>query len=527
MKTTIYMFNKTVKTFNDVIKQEKLSGDDPYFEVHPIKELPYEAKFYFQKRIKEPKWVTFIENYFDIEKMELENNTCSFIVLLKTNGRFFAITKGFSSHLFDRSKLENHFGLKVCLNEIDPESIKCLDSKSLETNTKHKRVVVSSNSFLGDFDFNADAELLNLVSGIPLNSEIAKSMTGSDPITFTNDDIDLENLEVYCQKLLQSFNKKTYEEHFKFIDYIRSVSEEEKIEQLNQILLSDLFNGAWDNFIITYPDIPDLELTEKWKIQYRRISKEYDELNLESIEHFWKLLSSYDQINPLDIKIISLNSNDEPLRGKQTLDDFLGFEINYQNEKFIYSRHKWYNINNSFLIKVNKSIEKIEVKPSSYLPSWDSSMNEGDYNIKAANDARVCLDKKLCQVDGRGKIEICDLLEIPSTFIHVKKFYSSQTMGHLFNQGVISALVLREDKAMISSWMKDKIPDLDMKNIESDQNIEVVFAVGINSNSEPLIQSLPFFSKVALFNAKKTIEKTCGYKVSLCEVPYIKHDTNE
>jgi uncharacterized protein (TIGR04141 family) len=521
------MFDKTVNTFNDVIKREKLSGDDPYFEVHPKKELPYEAKFYFQKRIKEPKWTTFIEDYFDIEEMELENNTCSFIVLLKTNGRFFAITKGFSSHLFDRSKLESHFGLKVCLNEIDPESIKCLDSKSLETNTKHKRVVVSSNSFLGDFDFNADAELLNLVSGIPLDSEIAKSMTGSDPITFTNDDIDLESLEIYCQKLLQSFNKKTYEEHFKFIDYIKPVSEEEKINQLNQQLLDDLSNRVWEKFLITYPDIPDLELIEKWKISYKKSSREYDELNLDSIKDFLDFLNFDNQIDPLEINIYCLDSNNEFLRGKQTLDDFLSYEINYQNEKFIYSRHKWYNVNNSFLNKVNKSIEGIEIKSSDYLPSWDSSINEGDYNLLAVNNNRACLDKKFCQIDGRGKIEICDILEFPSTFIHVKKFYSSQTMGHLFNQGVISALVLREDKAMILSWMKDKILDFDMKNIESDKDIEIVFAIGINTNDKPLIQFLPFFSKVALFNAKKTIENTCGYKISLCKILYIQHDTHE
>jgi len=515
------MFNESVKEFEDVIKPEKMEGEDPYEEVIPKTPLPYEAKFFYQKRKKQPNWLGFIESHFDTT--DFENHTCSFLILLKTEGRIFAITKGFSSHLFDRKKIENHFGLKVCLNEINPELIKCLDSRSLEVNTKHKRIVVSTNSFLSEFEFNADIELLNLVSGNPSSEELANSMTGSDPISFTRDKITIEELDIVCQELLVSFNKTDYQDQFSFIDYIKPIRDENLVDELWRHLLKDFHNQKLDNFNISYPDFPDLEQVEQWQIWRRRENSTYDDLSIENVIGFMSKFPNPHDINPEEIYVISLDSTENPLRGKQNLEDFINYELEFDGKKYIFSRHRWYLINDDFLSRITESINQIEQLPVGYLPDWDSSKDEGEYNEELARsfDNRELLDKQFLHIDGRGKIEVCDILELPSNFIHVKKYYSSQTMGHLFNQGTVSAQVLREDKDRLMDWLRTKYPTIDITSIEAAINITVIFAIGFKNYDESPIDKLPFFSKIALFNARKTIEHTCGFNMKIGSIPIV------
>jgi len=524
MKTTIYMFNEQSTEFDDVIKEEKLEGDDPYVEVFPTNPLSYEARFFYQKRRKQPKWLGFISGNFDTA--DFENHTCSFLILLRTQGRIFAITKGFSSHLFNRNKLENHFGLKVCLNEVNPDSIKCMDSRSLETNTKHKRVVVSKNSYLSNFDFNPDIELINLVSGKPSAQDLAKSMTGSDPITFTRDEISIDQLEEVCQQLLESFQKTDYQEQFSFIDDIQPIKNEVTIGFLDEQLLEDFTNLNLEEFLITYPDMPDLELIERWKLGRGRCNREFDELSIENVAEFLHQFNGINDIDPSEIYVLCLDGAGNAIRGRKKLDEYLSFEKDIDGKKYIYARRKWYVINPSFMERITLALNKIEVEDQGYLPDWESTNDEGEYNelVALSEDNRHLLDRKTLQIDGRGKIEVCDILESPANFIHVKKYYSSQTMGHLFNQGTISAQVLREDIGRISEWLEKEYPDFDRTEIVNQENITVIFAIGFKNLPDSIIERLPFFSKVVLFNAKKTIEKSCDFDIKLCAIPIIDQD---
>jgi len=524
MKTTIYMFNNSVIEFTDAIKTEKLDGDDPYQEANPVEEIPFEVRFYFQKRRTTPKWISFLEPYFNLEELDLENQTCSFLILIKTQNRIFAVNKGFASHLLDKSKLENHFGLKICLNEINPDSIKSIDSRNLETNTKHKRVVVSNNSILGDFEFNADEELLNMVSGIPLNQEFASSMSGADAVSFTKDQVSLIELEEICRSLLESFNKTDYQESFNFIDNIKPIQDEDTKNDLYTHLINDIDNSNWDNFIISYPDIPDLEMVEEWRITNNKFRDgiNFDELNLENVVSFFNR-ANIDEIDLTQIFVYCLDSNGNSIKGKQVLNDFINYEYDFNGDKYIYSRKQWYLIDSNFISKINSSISRIELRPQNYLPNWPSKQNEEDYNefVENFDNSKLKLDRKLCQIDGRGKIEICDLIEDANTFIHVKKYRSSQSMGHLFNQGIISAQVIKEDKERIIEWFNVEHPNIDIGNLINNERIDVVFAIGVDSEDENPIHSLPFFSKVALYNAKKTIETSLGYGLTLYKIPMV------
>ena len=60
----------------------------------------------------------------------------------------------------------------------------------------------------------------------------------------------------------------------------------------------------------------------------------------------------------------------------------------------------------------------------------------------------LCLDRKTVKPAGANyPIEACDFLAIDGALIHVKDHTSSSRLSHLFNQGTVSARVLKTDGA--------------------------------------------------------------------------------
>lgn len=532
MKTTFFMFNESVKEFDDVIRDEKLEGEYGYKEYTDIPpgQILYPAKFFYQINKKEPEWFTFLEELIAIDGFE--NQSCSFIILLKASGRIFAVPKGYGAYFFDRKKMERNFGLKICLNEIDAEKIKSLDTRSLEKNPKIKRTVVSQSGQLSAFNVNSDLDLIRLISGEPISENLAKSMVGSDGITISRDDFSIKDLDRICSELYESFKKETYKDNFSFIDYITQVTDENLISHLDNSLYSDFNNFNEEKFSIVFPFIPDFELITQWEIWDHQTSRKNDDLNIVFVKNFLEIPVIKGK-KPEEIKVAAKDSNGENIQGIRKLDYYLHYETDHNGSHYVFAENNWYSIADDFLQRVNASVMDITLASINF-PEWPkSNKNEGVYNKKVAKlfSNRFCLDNEDMYVEGRGKIEVCDLLEDSRIFIHVKRYSASKSMGHLFNQGTISAQVLREDRRRIVDWIKEKgfandgadeNKGIDVTPIEELDGIKVVFAIGYDDYSgSPIEKILPFFSKVALFNARKIIENTCGFPLEICIIPRV------
>ena len=58
MKMTFYLFNESVKQFDQAIVKDKFSGDESFEEVEFKNVLTFEAKLYLQRnRSTTPKWL--------------------------------------------------------------------------------------------------------------------------------------------------------------------------------------------------------------------------------------------------------------------------------------------------------------------------------------------------------------------------------------------------------------------------------------------------------------------------------------
>ena len=118
---------------------------------------------------------------------------------------------------------------------------------------------------------------------------------------------------------------------------------------------------------------------------------------------------------------------------------------------------------------------------------------------------------------GRSQVEFCDLFIKKRVLLHVKRYGASSVLSHLFSQGVVSATLFLQDQEFrrrvrkkIGVSYRDWVP----KERPRPNKYEVAFAIASRSPGELV---LPFFSKVSLRNAARTL-MGFGYRVTLTKI---------
>ena len=524
MKLTFYLFNDSVTEFEQAIRQTKLEGNDAFLEIGLKIELPFETKAYFQHNHQtKPKWLDYLIDYIDINEEEIVNTTNSFLLLIRTRGRIFAITQGFGFVAIDRSKLERSFGLRVVLNEIDPEKIKSVDARKIDTTTKQKRVFLNRNSPLYDFDVDTDEDLLNLISGYPIDTTLAKKFAGSDSLSFTGE-VEFLDLGRKCEALLESFEKENYKENFGFIDYLKVIKDGDLKGELDGLLVSALENRQRENIMLAYPEVVDHNQIHRFKLTYDRHSGYIEEVTLEDVYRFFDEYN-FDEIEPSKLSLIGLDQDDHAVTKKYSLDEYLVYETRKDGNRYLFSLSQWFELADDYVAEVEQSVNTIEViQEIDFLPSMRRGQREDEYNIQVADAslAIVKLDKENFRLEGYSQVEVCDLLTSNSKFICVKKYNGSSTLSHLFSQGYVSSTLLN-DYPQYREFILSRCPvgygplAFDRGSVDK-SNITYVFAIASDSQGT-LMELLPFFSKVNLRQACRSI-KRMGYNVKLFKINY-------
>jgi len=129
--------------------------------------------------------------------------------------------------------------------------------------------------------------------------------------------------------------------------------------------------------------------------------------------------------------------------------------------------------------------------------------------------------KNIIYGGGSSSVEFCDIYdEKNKTLIHIKNYYGSSALSHLFAQGKVSSQMFLSDKKFRDK-VKEKEKELKF-NPETDprpNDYKIIF--GIISESEKAL-NIPFFSKVN-FKSTKNLLNTFGYKnVFLTKIQRIK-----
>jgi uncharacterized protein (TIGR04141 family) len=194
-------------------------------------------------------------------------------------------------------------------------------------------------------------------------------------------------------------------------------------------------------------------------------------------------------------------------------------EIINNSNTFLLTNGKWYKIDSNYVSQINAVYKELQNKSSINLPDY-SHNNEQDYNLDVSklNSDFACMDRNLISYGGGySKIEFCDLYSNQKKIIHVKRYSGSSVLSHLFSQGTVSGELFLSDQEFrnqVNKLLPNSHKIINPNDKPKANDYEVIFAVISKSNNQ---LELPFFSKVNLKNAKRTLE-TFGFEVSLNKI---------
>lgn len=524
MKFAFHLFSTQAKSFADCIDPDKRAGDRAFSNL-PLKgNHGLEAAAYAQlDHKKEPKWVKFFDQHVSLPS-KLQNTTNSLVFVIKRGSRFLAVTTGYGHTGLNRALIEPDFGLLVTLNSIDPqEGLKGLDARRIDNRASQKRLLLSKQGSIGDFEFDLDADMLRMVSGQVLakKSKLGTKMAGADSLSLTVPTITLPDLGKKCDELLDAFNSKDYEVNFKFVKQLRPVKDPALLKTLNAEV-ETRFNDRADNLLLAYPEIEFWERDEAYKVTCKRKSTDLPDVTLEAVYGFLKNEDLKDAT--LDnVYVIGVNSDGDATTPRRPLYDYVVSEVDHKGQRYLLSAKRWYQLADDFVQEVETAMDNIEeLDVSGLLPSTKANEKEGVYNSRAAqgNNDLVCLDKQnFTKLPGRSKVEICDLLSRHGHLFAVKRYNGSATLSHLFSQGYVSSELFHEHKPYREALKKHcpagwpKLFDVDKPK---DAKLVFVYAIAGAPDGD-VAKVLPFFSKVNLRYFAKAVRRL-GYQVKVARI---------
>lgn len=522
-KLNIYLIKPTFKNFDSIteigndseIKKVNL-GDVGIFYYKPSFSLP-------------PEWLeTFFNNHPSINPAIFFGSGTKAVLISKIIYRnknfFFAIPFGSGRFLLKDNCIEERFGLITSLNLLEAKSIRALNKRTLSTNPKNSREQIAKASEAVDFQIDFEKDLLQSITGKSLDKSFGKIVTGKEALRVSAK-IDISNLLPFLQKCLNTYEKKDYRTNFSWIDQISEIKTPELVNKLNEKLLEKIQKKD-ESVWLAIPDIIDWEDFKGFKYSMRKKDLLYDDLELDELlatEGF-----PLDELSLEDLEnryITCWCDSKEEFSQKWTYYSCLNAEIDIRKHKYFLSNSKWYEIDASFVDKVNKEYAKVK-HINFNLPNYDHA-KENDYNIEASSFLKaLCLDgKNLSYGGGHSKIEFCDILTLKKDIIHVKKYGGSSVLSHLFNQGFVSAELFISDIAFREKLISECLPTAYRKIITSKKPVATQFKIIFAIITKKKKLNLPFFSKVALKNHKRILE-AYGFSVFLSKITNSKVSTD-
>jgi uncharacterized protein (TIGR04141 family) len=409
------------------------------------------------------------------------------------------------------------FGLKVVLNEIDPELIKSVDARTFDELTINTRQGASRDSSLGAFTIDNSRDLLRSVTGRSADGGLG-ALTGSAALAM-HTELELPQLPELAKDLVKAYGSKRYQKNFEFIDHMKGVQDPALVANLDSKLVEALKAKDMTNMHLAIPEAVDWQRVDGVRFSLKQKKHEPTPDPRISV---YRELRDMDKIELKRLKgdkVEAISAVDEnEIVDKWRVYNCLVFETEIDGNVFILSGGDWYQIDKGFRSKVQSYVAKIPELDLA-LPEADKDKDEREYNeAAAAKLGGVCLDGKLVGVGGVDSVEICDVLTKDGCFIHAKKRGGSSTLSHLFAQGVTSTELLLSDETFRkdAAAMVNKVDPAFVKAIPSGpgqrEKVRVSYVILSRRKRSDRPYGLPFFSMVSL---KAAAERLIGAGVEV------------
>ncbi len=329
--------------------------------------------------------------------------------------------------------------------------------------------------------------------------------------------MDLNGLKAILSECLLKY-KISLPKDFEWVENIQRVKDKELHEvldlELDDILAKSDFNNIW----LGEPEIIDWESQVGYSFDLYQKTPRHVVLKIDDLVKYFDEKSIPLTSENLKTQAIHINDSEYTSIKKWSAYRCLYAEVATESEQYILRNGQWYIVNNDFVKTVDSYLEGFDAYDFEF-PTYSHDREE-DYNefVAASFDNVELMDKKFVKIGGpHDKLEFCDLIKDTNEFIHVKYYRSSATLSHLFSQGFVASEAFIGD-ADFRKRLNDKLPK-SSKLVCTDSRpdpskYKIIYAVATNRE---IPKELPFFSKVTLKNALKTL-KTLNYSVSISAI---------
>lgn len=484
-----------------------------------------------QKHSVTPAWVkSFFDDMLVKTKPLSQSASALYIKTIDTadgRKRTFMIPFGYGRSMIEYVHCVNDFGLKLTLNIVNRDSIRKIKKRRITSDPKDTIEQLTKLGDISNFGIDVEQDLVAEVTGKP-NKDFkddfgTSNVIGKAAFTITKY-VNLDNLDQFLNTCLENYNKKTYEKEFGFIDHIKPIKD---TKEYDEILLRHINDNKPEKDIPLWMSIPEiidwdnvLGLSFTAKNEEPKDDISYDYFQEEVID---KLNKAIDIEFMKNHKVYAIDSNSGAISDSWSILSCLCCEIIKDNETFILSNGKWYEIDKDFVKRVNKSynaISDVSIGKDGKLLEAKEEEREDDYNLRLSESKSelILMDNKLVNHGAtRSKIEFCDIYDkSEKAFIHIKKYYGSSGLSHLFAQGRVSGELFLQDDDFRKKVM-EREPALPMKEMNPIANeYKIIFAI-ISDKAKEF--NLPFFSKVNLKNEHKLLNKFGYPEIYLVKIP--------
>lgn len=509
---TVYLLKDTVRTARSAIE------DPDGLQSFSLRVGQHEATLFIKpSRVAPPQWLDFFEGYGDFSDLFLRNASSSAVLVLPVANRWFAVTFGHGRHLLAQGSWEPNFGLKATLNTIDPDKIRSIDRKSFDAITRHTREEAGRAGSIGQFGLNVEEDLLRAVVGTPEDETLGRRLSGMDALT-TTISTTLGELPGLFERYLEQWRKESYRERYPWVDHIGEIRDRRQGRYLDEQLVQGLITGELQHAWLAVPAPLNWSEVGGFRYSASQSAETYDDIHLQT---FLGTFQDPTKLSPDALRrrpVFSLDPDGLQPREKWSVYQCLYAELRQDDGVFLLTGGRWYQVERRFARRIDHEIAQLRATDYE-LPPWERQ-SEREYNEAVARrDIAVALmdGKNIRHGGGASQVEFCDLLIEGRTLLHVKRYGGADVLSHLFAQGVISATLFLQDQEFrrkvrekLEPAYRLSIPDTRPQA----ERYEIGFAI-LSRSAGSL--TLPFFSRVNLRNAARTLEGL-GYRVTLTKV---------
>jgi uncharacterized protein (TIGR04141 family) len=485
-----------------------------------------------------PDWVDFvsagIESDFSPER--LSNKSVSSLLVVSAGPRQFALAFGHGRHMLNHEYVEPRFGIKVCLNSIEPGKVASLDKQTFDANPRLTRTQAIRLSSVAEYGINAEQDLLKAVVGVTLpafQAELGDVVAGMDALKL-HIEADVDRLAHTLKSALERYESKDYlapvngrPGQFAWVDNLSIEPSKAIVDKLDELLWTAFEARKFSNMWLSLPDIIDWRSLAGLSYQSGPAVPASLFQTLE-ISQLRNAFGSKATLNALKNRRVLAHQ----LSGSPPLSfsgyDCIYWETTLGKDQYLFHQGDWYKTKRAFSDEVRKSFNHLKIiKMPHVFPQYNHT-GEDDYNraVKAApNSPYALLDRKLVQYGGgHSSIEICDLFSAPGPghtkgqLVHVKRGRGSASLSHLFNQGLVSCTLLASAPDFVdqvNSQLKKQGAQSVARKFPS-ADYDLTYCIIDGPAGRPL--DIPFFSKVSLLACVRAV-RAYGFEVSLMLVP--------